>query len=131
MSLQFEHADDIPRHQGAPDSFTGAAYFQPVATNEVCQLGASRVTFPNGARTFWHIHTGEQVLYFLQGHGRVQERGSQPLDATQGDVVHIPAGTEHWHGAHPAEEHAMQHLALTFGQVTWLEAVSEEEYRAG
>lgn len=131
MSLQFEHIADVPRHQGSPDNFTGAAYFQPVATNEACQLGANRVTFPKGARTFWHIHTGEQVLYFLQGHGRVQERGSHPLDATEGDVVHIPAGTEHWHGAHPEEEHAMQHLAITFGQVTWLEPVSEEEYRAG
>ncbi len=49
----------------------------------------------------------------------------------KGDVAHIPAGTEHWHGAHPEEEHAMQHLAITFGKPTWLEPVSEEEYRAG
>src|SRR2546423_9722109 len=101
MSLQFEHADDIPRQQGAPDNFTGTAYFQPVATNEQCQLAASRVTFPKGARTFWHVHSGEQVLYFLQGRGRVQERGSQALDAVEGDVAHIPPGTEHWHGATP------------------------------
>ena len=131
MSLQLEHADDTPRHPGAPDSFTGAAYFQPVATNEACQLAANRVTFPKGARTFWHVHTGEQVLYFLHGRGRVQERGSEALDTVEGDVVHIPAGTEHWHGAHPAEEHTMQHLAMTFGQVTWLDPVSEDDYRAG
>ncbi|MDQ6692966.1 MAG: cupin domain-containing protein [Chloroflexota bacterium] len=131
MSLLFEHADDVPRQQGAPDNFTGHVYYQPVATNEGCQLGANRVTFAHGARTFWHVHTGEQVLYFLQGRGRVQERGSQALDAVAGDVVHVPAGTEHWHGAHPEEEHAMQHLAITFGKPTWLEPVSEEDYRAG
>ncbi len=84
MSLQFEHADDIPRQQGSADNFTGAVYFQPVAVNNECQLGANRVTFPKGARTFWHIHSGEQVLYFLKGRGRVQMRGSKALDATEG-----------------------------------------------
>lgn len=131
MSLHFEHADDIPRQQGAPDNFTGTVYFQPVATNEECRLGTNRVTFEKGARTFWHVHSGGQVLYFLQGRGRVQVRGSQASDAVEGDVAHIPPGTEHWHGAHPEEEHAMRHLAITFGETTWGEPVSEEEYRAG
>jgi 4-carboxymuconolactone decarboxylase len=131
MSLQFDHADDIPRQQGEPDNFTGSVYFQPVATNEACELSTNRVTFAKGARTFWHTHGGEQVLYFLKGHGRVQMRGSRALDATEGDVVHIPAETEHWHGAHHEEEHAMQHLAITFGKPTWLDPVSEEDYNAG
>src|SRR5205085_5064130 len=131
MSLLFEHTDDLPRQHGAPNNFTGTAYFQPVATKEAGKLAASRVTFAKGARTFWHTHSGEQVLYFLKGRGRVQERGSRAVDAVEGDVAHIPAGTEHWHGAHPEEEHAMQHLAITFGEPTWLEPVSEEEYRAG
>ena len=131
MSLQFEHADDIPRQQGSPDYFTGTVYVQQVATNDACQLLVARVTFEKGARTFWHTHGGEQVLYFLKGRGRVQMRGSHAHNATEGDVVHIPAGTEHWHGAHHEEEHAMQHLAITFGKPDWLEPVSEEEYRAG
>ncbi|MDQ3930771.1 MAG: cupin domain-containing protein [Chloroflexota bacterium] len=131
MSLQLEHMDDIPRRQGAPDNFTGTTYFQPVAANEACRLLIGRVTFEKGARTFWHTHTGEQVLYFLKGRGRVQMRGSSALDAVEGDVVHIPASTEHWHGAHPEEERTMQHMAITFGEPTWLEPVSEEEYSAG
>lgn len=131
MSILFEHGDDIPRQQGASDNFTGTVYIQPVAANNDCQLGIGRVTFEKGARTFWHVHSGEQVLYFLKGRGRVQARGSRALDAVEGDVAHIPAGTEHWHGANPEEEHAMQHLAINFGETTWLEPVSEEEYRAG
>ena len=131
MSLDSEHVDDMARQQGSPDNFTGTVYFQPVATNEACQLGTNRVTFSKGARTFWHIHSGEQVLYFLEGRGRVQARGEHALDAVEGDVVHVPAGTEHWHGAHHEEEHLMRHLAITFGQPTWLEPVSEEDYRAG
>jgi quercetin dioxygenase-like cupin family protein len=131
MSLQFEYADDIPRQQGASDNFSGTVYVQPVVANEACQLRAARVTFENGARTFWHVHSSEQVLYFLQGRGRVQVRGGQASDAIAGDVARIPPGTEHWHGAHHEEEDAMQHLAITFGETTWLEPVSEEEYRAG
>ena len=131
MSLTFEHADDLPRQQGEPGNFTGSVYFQSVATNEACQLSTNRVTFAKGARTFWHVHSGEQVLYFLKGRGRVQIRGIRALDATEGDVAHIPAGTEHWHGAHHEEEHVMQHLAIAFGMPTWLEAVTEDDYHAG
>ncbi len=131
MSLQFEHLDDAARHQGSPDNFTGDVYYQPVAAHEAYQFSTNRVTFPKGARTFWHVHSGEQVLYFVKGRGRVQERGSRALDAVEGDVVHVPAGTEHWHGAHPHEEHTMQHLAITFGNPTWLEPVSDEDYSAG
>ena len=50
MTLQFDHADDIPRQQGGPDSFTGTAYFQPVAANQECRLAANRVTFERGAQ---------------------------------------------------------------------------------
>jgi quercetin dioxygenase-like cupin family protein len=71
------------------------------------------VTFEQGARTFWHVHRGEHVLYFLEGHGRVQLRGEPAVDAVTGDVVHISPGTEHWHGAHPDEAHRMRHLAVT------------------
>jgi quercetin dioxygenase-like cupin family protein len=130
MNLRFEHVDDIPRRQGAPDNFTGTTYFQPVVTDDARQLLVGRVTFEKGARTFWHTHSGEQTLYFLKGRGRVQVRGSRAADAVEGDVAHIPAGAEHWHGTHHEEEHAMQHLAITLGQTTWLEPVSEEDYRA-
>ena len=51
------------------------------------------------------------------------------VDAAPGDVARIPAGAEHWHGAHPDEPQAMTHLAITFGAPTWLEPVSDEEYR--
>jgi quercetin dioxygenase-like cupin family protein len=131
MSLHFEHTDDIPRRQGSPENFTGTAYFQPVFTGEDPRLLVGRVTFEKGARTFWHVHSGEQVLYFLNGRGRVQVRGDRASDATEGGVAHIPPGAEHWHGAHPEEEHAMQHLAITFGETTWLGPVSEEDYRKG
>lgn len=130
MSLQFDHVDDLPGQQGSPDNFTGRTYFQPIVRNDECDLTIGRVTFHKGARTFWHTHSGEQILYFIHGHGRVQMRGDKVIDAVAGDVVHIPAETQHWHGTHHDEEHMTQHLAMTFGQPTWLDPVSDDDYNA-
>jgi 4-carboxymuconolactone decarboxylase len=130
MSLTIEHVEDLPRNTGAPTSFTGTSYFQKVAAAPDGSLSIARVTFERGARTFWHTHTGEQVLYFLEGRGRVQIRGERAVDAVVGDVVHIPPLVEHWHGAHPDEAQRMRHIANSFGAVTWLDPVSENDYRA-
>ncbi len=129
MSLFFEHADDLPAQQGGADNFSGTVHFRPVAAGQGEPVGVNRVTFQRGGRTHWHTHSGEQVLYFLEGCGRVQVRGEPAIDAAPGDVARIPAETEHWHGAHPDEPQAMTHLAITFGAPTWLEPVSDEEYR--
>ncbi len=128
MSIFFEHAEDLPAQQGGADDFTGTVHFRPVASGQGEPVSINRVTFQRGGRAHWHIHSGEQTLYFLDGQGRVQLRGEKPVDAAPGDVARIPPGTEHWHGAHPDEQGSMTHLAITFGDVTWLEPVSDEEY---
>ena len=129
MSISFEHAEDLPARQGSADNFTGTVQVRMVAQGQGEPVGVGRVTFERGARTHWHTHAGEQTLYFLEGQGRVQMRGERAVDAAAGDMTRIPAGAEHWHGAHPDEPQAMTHLAITFGAPTWLEPVSEEEYR--
>ena len=129
MSLFFEHAADLPAQQGGAGDFTGTVHFRPVAARQGEPVSVNRVTFARGARSHWHTHSGEQTLYFLEGQGRVQVRGEDAVDAAPGDVARIPPGAEHWHGAHPDEAQAMTHLAITFGAPTWLEPVSDEEYR--
>jgi 4-carboxymuconolactone decarboxylase len=129
MSIFFEHATDLPAQQGSAGNFTGAVQIRPVAASQGQPTSVGQVTFERGGRTHWHTHSGEQVLYFLEGHGRAQQRGEQPVDAVPGDVARIPAGVEHWHGAHTDEQHAMTHLSIAFGSTTWLEPVGEEEYR--
>ena len=48
-----------------------------------------------------------------------------------GDVVWIPPGVKHWHGATPTT--AMAHIAihehLDGKVVDWMEKVSDEQYR--
>jgi predicted MFS family arabinose efflux permease/mannose-6-phosphate isomerase-like protein (cupin superfamily) len=80
-----------------------------------------------GARTAWHTHPLGQTLIVTAGRGRVQW-GGPVQDIRPGDVVTIPPGVKHWHGAGVTT--AMSHIAIQEsldGQaVTWLEKVDAE-----
>ena len=64
------------------------------------------------------------------GVGRVQQWGEPVQEIRPGDVVRIPPGVKHWHGAAPTT--AMTHIALTEEldgtNTDWLEKVSDEQY---
>jgi 4-carboxymuconolactone decarboxylase len=66
------------------------------------------------------------------GVGRVQSWGDPVEEIRQGDVVRIPPGQKHWHGASPNT--AMTHIAiverLDGKTVEWMEKVSDAQYRA-
>lgn len=103
-----------------PDSspiFIGEVSRQPVVDDdEATHLRVSSVTFHDGARNRLHHHDADQVLVVTEGSGRVASE-SQVLDVTVGDVVLIPAGERHWHGANPGE--TFSHLSiLTPGPIT-------------
>ena len=92
------------------------------------------MTFEPACRNNWHIHHakrgGGQILICVGGHGFYQEWGKNAVEMLPGDVVNIPAGVKHWHGAAPREW--FSHLAIEVpGEETsseWLEAVSNEDY---
>ena len=94
-------------------------------------LRALYVTFAPGARTFWHTHPLGQTLHVVSGSGLVQTWGGPLREIRTGDVVWIPPGEKHWHGASPAN--AMVHLAMKEAvdgsAATWLEEVSDAQYR--
>ena len=82
--------------------FVGQSYLAPVSKE---QVGIFNVTFEPGCRNNWHIHHAEkgggQILVCVAGRGFYQEWGKTPICMTAGDVVNIPAGVKHWHGAAP------------------------------
>jgi quercetin dioxygenase-like cupin family protein len=81
---------------------------------------AGVVRFEDGSRTNWHIHPGEQVLYILEGEGRVGT-ATEEQQVGPGDIVVLPARQRHWHGA-AAGKH-MTHLAVSLGGAPeWFEA---------
>lgn len=82
----------------------------------------------------WHVHHalsgGGQLLLCVDGQGWYQEWGKPARALNPGDVVVIPAGVKHWHGA--AADSWFTHLAIEVpGEEThneWLEAVTDDVY---
>ncbi|MGL5721027.1 MAG: carboxymuconolactone decarboxylase family protein [Brevinema sp.] len=108
--------------------FTGQTYLIYLSDGDATYNSpAGNVTFEPNAKTFWHKHSGGQILLVTDGEGRYQARGQAVQVLKKGDVVRIPPDLEHWHGAAPNSW--FSHVALTpnapNNQVTWLEAVSE------
>lgn len=99
-------------------TFTGeVGYSRLLAEQQAGGMAVSLVRFEDGARTHWHTHPGEQILYILEGDGRV---GTERDDVrvTAGDVVHAASGERHWHGAAPGQ--SMTHLSVTtVGSPEW------------
>ena len=108
--------------------FIGKSYLQPLTKYGI---SASNVTFEPKARNNWHVHhkTG-QTLFVVSGRGWYQEWGKPAQELKAGDVVNIPEGVKHWHGA--AKDSWFTHIAISVpnegATVEWLEPVTDEEY---
>jgi quercetin dioxygenase-like cupin family protein len=93
-------------------------------------IGGS-VAFPPGARTAWHTHPLGQLLIVTADTGWIQQWGGAVQEIRVGDVVCIPAGIKHWHGATAST--AMTHIAileqLDGNNAAWMEKVTDEQYR--
>ena len=70
-------------------------------------------------------------MIVTEGKGYVQKKGEPIKLILQGDVVIIFANEEHWHGATPDgifSHIAIQLIADTGQDISWLSPVSDEEY---
>ena len=117
---------------GPADYFTGTVRIDaPFQGSEPARVGGATVTFEPGARTAWHTHPLGQTLIVTTGTGWVQEWGKPRQPLRPGDTVWIPPGVKHWHGARA--DAAMSHIAiaesLDGSPVTWLEQVTDGQYR--
>jgi 4-carboxymuconolactone decarboxylase len=116
---------------GPAENFTGAVRVEMLfEARDPSHAGGGSVTFEPGARTAWHSHPRGQILIVTAGTGRVQRWGDPVDEIRVGDVVRIPAGQKHWHGASP--QAAMTHIAISEHRdgttVEWMEQVSDEQY---
>jgi quercetin dioxygenase-like cupin family protein len=131
--MEIKKAGTQSSGRGPADYFTGTVRLDPLfqPSGAARAFGAS-VTFEPGARTAWHTHPIGQTLIVTAGCGWTQQWGGPIESIRPGDVVWIPGGEKHWHGATPTT--AMTHIAIQEqldGQmVTWLEKVTDEQYGA-
>ena len=81
-----------------------------VAEGDAALLRVTSVTFRDGARNKPHRHSTDQVLVVTDGRGIVAT-DEEEYRVGAGDVVLVPAGERHWHGAAPG--HTMTHLTVS------------------
>jgi 4-carboxymuconolactone decarboxylase len=131
--LEITRAENLSWRGAPADHFTGEVRIRPLFDSTAStRASGAVVTFAAGARTAWHSHPRGQVLIVTEGAGRVQVWGDRVQVIRAGDVVRIPAGAKHWHGAAP--DQAMTHIGvqefLDGSVVQWAEQVTAAQYAA-
>lgn len=91
--------------------FTGTIKMTPLVNENsgAKQLKSALVYFPKGVRNKFHHHTHEQILFITKGKGIVATE-TKEYTVEPGDIILIPAGEEHWHGA--SEDTDFEHLYI-------------------
>jgi quercetin dioxygenase-like cupin family protein len=131
--MDIKRCGSRPSGEGPAEYFTDAVRNDPLfqANAPARVLGAS-VTSEPGARTAWHTHPLGQTLIVTAGCGLAQGWGGPIEQIRPGDVVWVPPGEKHRHGAAPttAKAHIAIQEQLDGKAVDGLEQVSDEQYRA-
>jgi quercetin dioxygenase-like cupin family protein len=99
------------REPATGDLFIGRVQRQNLVTDgDSQQIRVGVVTFNDGAVNKFHSHTFDQVLVITEGEGIVQVEGEPERQVSVGDVIFVPAGERHWHGAAPGK--TMSHMTV-------------------
>lgn len=119
-----------PKNEAYAQYFQGTSYLNMLSMEGV-KIG--NVVFEPGCRNNWHIHhQGGQILLVTGGRGWYQEWNKPARLLNSGDVVNIPAGTKHWHGA--AKDCWFSHIAVEVpaegASTEWLELVDDTHYNS-
>ncbi|MDH7487381.1 MAG: cupin domain-containing protein [Anaerolineae bacterium] len=130
--MDIKRSGSQPSSKGSAEYFTGAVRIDPLfQPTDPARVLVASVTFEPGARTAWHAHPLGQILIVTAGCGLAQGWGGPIEEIRPGDVVWIPPGEKHWHGAKPTT--AMTHIAiverLDDKSADWMEKVSDEQYQ--
>ncbi len=130
--MDIKRSGSQPSSKGPAEYFTGTVRIDPLfQANAPARVVGASVTFEPGARTAWHTHPLGQTLIVTAGCGLAQRWGGPVEQIRLGDVIWFPPGEKHWHGATPIT--AVVHIAiqeqLDGKTVTWMERVSDQQYR--
>lgn len=125
-----ENITSFKGNRAPAETMTGVVWLLPYETDSVAYWSSAKVTFEAGAYSNWHTHPNKQVIVAVDGVGYLKIKDKPVQILYKGDVVDIPAGTLHWHGATPdiAFSQVVINPNIEKGVVNWLNKVTEDEY---
>ncbi len=106
--MRLSEVPRIPFQGPVPDIGMGSIENQEILTDSMDFI-IKNVIFAPGARNRSHTHTCDQVLIVTAGRGLVVT-DTERVTVEVGDIVVVPAGEKHWHGA--TEDSTFSHLFI-------------------
>ncbi len=102
--------DQVKKEPFENPIFTARNVTKQVLVPESREFTANIVNFGKGVRNKFHAHNCEQILIITSGRGVVATETEQ-RSVVKGDVILIPAGEKHWHGA--TKDSEFSHIFIT------------------
>jgi quercetin dioxygenase-like cupin family protein len=100
--------------------FTGPEVTMQVLLPESREFNVNVVHFGRDVRNKWHTHDSEQILVVTSGKGYIATETEKKV-IQPGDVVIIPTGEKHWHGATESSEFSNIYLSKKDSRLTQVE----------
>jgi quercetin dioxygenase-like cupin family protein len=100
--------------------FTGPDVTRQVLLPDSEEFEVNVVNFGKGVRNKFHAHDSEQILVVTSGKGMIATEAEEKVIGA-GDVVIIPAGEKHWHGATKDSEFSHIYVTRLGSKLTQLE----------
>lgn len=103
-SFAYAQADNgdfkFPLGKDISDRFHGTVHRNDLITLDTTYNipQTNLISFEPGSHSAWHVHGG-MIVVGLYGTGILQIDGQPAMIIRKGDVLEIPAGVSHWHGA--------------------------------
>lgn len=116
-------AQEQDRQPITSPNFTGTVY--NVRENSTGTF--AHIYFPPGSRTKWHSHESGQVILCEEGTCLNALKGGPVIELHAGETSYAPPGVPHWQGAAPNAGGTQFNNHR--GKITWLDAVTDEEYK--
>ncbi|HUL30177.1 MAG TPA: cupin domain-containing protein [Thermodesulfobacteriota bacterium] len=118
--MRVAKVSEVKKESMAGPLFTGPDVTRQVLLPDSKEFNVNVVNFGKGVRNKFHAHDSEQVLLVTSGKGIIATETEEKI-ITPGDVVIIPAGEKHRHGATKDSSFSHIYLSRLGGKVTQLE----------
>jgi quercetin dioxygenase-like cupin family protein len=120
LTMRVVKIDEVKKEAVSSPLFTGIDVTRQDLLPDSREFTVAVVNFGKGVRNKFHVHDSEQILIVTSGKGViVTEREKKEI--TAGEVVIIPAGEKHWHGATEDSEFSHIFVYRSGSQATQLE----------